>query len=329
MAYVLAGDVGATKVFLRVLEVEQRHIVAEYRYASADFSSLSSLVQSFQSEFDFPQLSSACFGLPGPVQGRRAELTNLPWMVDADELETTCQIGRVDIINDFYAAALGVDEVGDDDFITLQKGEFDTAGNRLVVGAGSGLGVAPVKNCNGHFIPQPSEGGHMDFAPNNEQQVEILAWLHQKWSHVSYERLLSGEGLETLYFFYSLEAHGAGQRIMRAAEVHEAALAGEDVALKALATFVEVYGAYVGNAALIWEAKAGIFIAGGIAPKIRDWMERPEFINAFLNKGRMKKIVEKLPVYLVTNEKVGLLGAMKRAMELHDQQPEGIQANAS
>lgn len=329
MAYVLAGDVGATKVFLRVLDTERNRIAAEYRYQSADFSSLSSLIQTFQSEFDLPLFSTACFGLPGPVQGRHAELTNLPWTVDADELEQTCQIQRVEILNDFYAAALGVDEVEQDDLITLQAGEFDVDGNRLVVGAGSGLGVAPVKNCNGHFIPQPSEGGHMDFAPNNEQQVEILAWLHKKWSHVSYERLLSGEGLETLYFFFSLESHGSGQRSMHAAEVHQAALAGEDVALKTLDTFVEVYGAYIGNAALIWEAKAGIFIAGGIAPKIQDWMIKPEFINAFLNKGRMKKIVEKLPIYLVTNEKVGLLGAMKRAMELHTQQPSPMTANAS
>ncbi|MGC9386166.1 MAG: glucokinase [Hydrogenovibrio sp.] len=316
MPNILAADVGATKVLLRAIDVGRDVMLAEKRYLSADFRSLTDMIQTFQKAFDLPSLDAACLGLPGPVEGRRAQLTNLPWSVDADALESECGIGRVDIINDFYAAALGVDELEEADLVCLQKGEFNPDGNRLVIGAGSGLGVAPVKNCNGAFIPQPSEGGHVDFAPLNLEQDKILTWLRNKWSHVSYERLLSGEGLETLYFFYSLQSHGHGKHGINASEIRQAALQGERIAIQTLDTFVEIYGAYIGNAALIWECQAGIYVAGGIAPKIQDWMTQPRFIHAFLNKGRMKKIVETFPIHLVVNESVGLLGAVKRARSL-------------
>ncbi len=322
MSYILAADVGATKVLLQASDTTKNLVLAEKRYLSADFPSLTALIETFQSEFDLPAIDAACLGLPGPVKSRRAELTNLPWTVDADALETLCGMGRVDIINDFYAAALGVDDLQPDDLVCLQEGQYDITGNRLVVGAGSGLGVAPVKNCNGAFIPQPSEGGHADFAPVNNEQDGILAWLRKKWPHVSYERLLSGEGLETLYFFYSIQAHGHGKRGINAAEIHQAALDGEQIAVQTLDTFVEIYGAYIGNAALIWEPQAGIFVAGGIAPKIQDWMTQPRFIHAFLNKGRMKKIVETFPIYLVVNESVGLLGAIRHARSLLNDHPE-------
>ncbi|MDG4811743.1 glucokinase [Hydrogenovibrio sp. 3SP14C1] len=316
MSFILAGDVGATKVLLQAFHQGESRLFAEKRYLSADFFSLTLLVQHFQNEFNLPSFATACFGVPGPVVGRQVQLTNLPWMIRADELEQTCQIGRVEIINDFYAAALGVDELTDSDLICLQTGEYDHSGNRLVVGAGSGLGVAPVKNCQNEFIPQPSEGGHMDFAPLNEHQVKILSWLHQKWSHVSYERLLSGEGLETLYFFYNIQSHGHGKKTITAVQIYQEAMNGEKIACQTLDTFVQVYGAFIGNAALIWEAKAGIFIAGGIAPKIKDWILKPLFMEAFLSKGRMRKVVEKLPIYLVMNERVGLLGAMQYAHKI-------------
>lgn len=311
MSFILAGDVGATKVILQAFDPSKNRVLAEKRYLSADFFSLTLLVQHFQTEFDLPVFDAACFGVPGPVIGRQVQLTNLPWLIHADELERACHIQRVEIINDFFAAALGVDELTDSDVICLQTGEYERSGNRLVIGAGSGLGVAPVKNCHGDYIPQPSEGGHIDFAPLNQHQIKLLEWLHQKWSHVSYERFLSGDGLETLYFFYSIQSHGHGKKSITAAEIYQAATDGEKIACQTLDTFVQVYGAFIGNAALIWESKAGIYIAGGIAPKIKDWILKPLFMDALLSKGRMRKVVEKCPVYLVMNERVGLLGAMR------------------
>jgi glucokinase len=263
-----------------------------------------------------PTIDAAVFGVPGPVSGRVANLTNLPWRVDADELANDGVLGQVALVNDFYAAARGVDTLQPDDCVSLQPGEPDPNGNRLVIGAGSGLGVAPVKNCDGRFFPQPSEGGHIDFAPVNDVQIKILTWLQQKWPHVSYERLLSGEGLETLYHFYSIQSHGHGRKRMRAADMVESAKTGDAIAQRTLETFTDIYGAYVGNAALIWEARAGIFLAGGIAPKIQEWMRSPRFLNAMHNKGRMRALVTQWPVQLVVNESVGLLGALAEAEQL-------------
>ena len=315
MPKILAADVGATKVLLLAYDTQSQSTVAEARYLSKDFDSLSNLVRQFQQDYQLPQLTSAVFGVPGPVQGRQVNLTNLPWQIEADELGTLCHIDRVELVNDFYAAALGIDELQADDLLSLQKGTAQPEGNRLVIGAGSGLGVAPVKNCQGHFIPEPSEGGHMDFAPVTDQQVQILSWLRQKWAHVSYERLLSGEGLETLYNFYNVQSHGHGRKRIKAADMADSARSNDFIAQQTLKTFVEVYGAYVGNAALIWDAQAGIYIAGGIAPKIQDWMQSPKFINAMHNKGRMRHKVAQLPVQLVTNESVGLLGAFRAAKQ--------------
>lgn len=318
MAILLAGDVGGTKVILRAFDATTSEILAQKRYLSADFKALSELINVFAQEFQLQAIKAACFGLPGPVKGRRASLTNLPWVVDADELSRDCLIERVDILNDFAAAAYGIDELNEDDVLCLQAGEFDPTGNRLVIGAGSGLGVAPVKNCEGFFVPQSSEGGHTDFAPQTDIQHELSAWMHKKWTHVSYERILSGEGIETLYFFFSTQDVGRNPlRSCNAAEVHRLAVAGDEVAIKALDMFVEVYGAFVGNSALLWGARAGIFIAGGIAPKIVEWMQKPLFLEAVNAKGRMKPWVQSMPIYLIKNEQLGLLGAVDRAKMLY------------
>lgn len=311
MAALLAGDVGGTKVYLRAFNVESGDIIAEQRYLSAHFPSLISLVQSFQKEYGILSCQMACLGLPGPVNGRKVQLTNLPWLVDAQQLEDACQIHSVFIINDFSAAAYGIDELEDTDILTLQTGQYDNSGNRLVVGAGTGLGVSPVMNCSGEFIPQSSEGGHLDFAPLNKNQCDLLIWLQKKWHHVSYERILSGEGIVTLYAFFSvLAAHKNNHKNMTASKVYDLALQGDKVALRTLDTFVEVYGAYIGNLALIWRSTAGIYIAGGIASKIQYWMEKPLFVNALLDKGRMAQQVKNQPVYLVKNGKLGLLGSV-------------------
>ncbi|PLA75434.1 glucokinase [Hydrogenovibrio sp. SC-1] len=318
MSKILAGDVGATKVLLQAYDVDSQALLAEARYISGNFASLIEVIQLFQQQYRISHFSAACLGLPGPVVGREARLTNLPWVVDANQIEEQCWIDHVALTNDFYAAALGVDELVESDLLCLQPGIPNMQSNRLVVGAGTGLGVAPIKNCGGNFVPQSSEGGHIDFAPVNDLQVAIYNWCRQKWAHVSYERLLSGEGLETLYFFFSIEEHGHGHKGLKAPLIHQAALDGEIVANRALNAFVEIYGAYIGNLALIWESNAGVYIAGGIAPKISDWMTKPIFLNAFLNKGRLRSVVESAPIYLVLNEKVGLLGAMQEALKIQN-----------
>jgi len=314
MSILLAADVGGTKVNLRAFEKMTDQVVAEGHYLCADYASLTDLINSFLTQFNLTQIEAACFGLPAPIQGRVVALTNLHWVVDADEIERKCAIKCLILINDFSAAAYGIEVLQPEDCIELQANGYSkieqAQGNRLVIGAGTGLGVAPVSLCDGVYLPQPSEGGHIDFAPLNDEQEELLTWLHQKWQHVSYERLLSGVGIETLYKFYRLKSQGDGHRhTPSAAQISEEAYQGEEIAMRTLQTFIEIYGAFVGSMALIWPSTSGVYIVGGIAAKIQDWMVKDGFLTYVHQKGRMSHLVQKMGIYLITNEKLGVLGA--------------------
>ncbi|BCN92682.1 glucokinase [Thiomicrorhabdus immobilis] len=356
--YYLAGDIGGTKALLQLIQVRPENrsssAIGQQRFLCNQFDSLQSIVSRFLSSFDIPNLTieSACFGLPGPVHSRQVQLTNLPWIVDADQIEQACSINRVHFVNDFYAAALGVDTLSSSELISLylpvnsQTNGEPIKGNRLVIGAGTGLGVAPVFYDGEAFLPQSSEGGHFEFAPISETQQLLLQWLWQQWEHVSYERVLSGPGLEALYQFFSEHAvvtsysqissqilnknklftkqnnpvglnfaptdFNLSKRLLNAEQISQAADAGDPVAIQALTEFVTIYGAFVGAVALIWPAPNGIYLAGGIAVKILNWMQKPYFQKAYLEKGRMTQIVENIPVYLVADESLGLRGAMRQ-----------------
>lgn len=392
----LAGDIGGTKALLQLSyrppeqaadlstptnisntdstdNTECKPLqLAKHSFSCANFDSLESIINTFLSQAlsaknlssftdididaNFVSIHSACFGLPGPVNGRSVQLTNLPWVVDAQKIEQACSIQSVHFVNDFYAAASGVQSLTEDDVIALYSPpeKMTNAGNRLVIGAGTGLGVAPLFYDGKNYLPVSSEGGHFDFAPISETQQLLLTWLWQQWPHVSYERVLSGPGLEALYHFfktvdcpvsYSLENNTQSaqslsfkknslkntqsnllsrliattgnsplvsleDKALSAAQISAAADQGDPVAIKALTEFVTIYGAFVGAVALIWHAPQGIYLAGGIAAKILPWMQKPYFKQAFLEKGRMSKVVATMPVFLVIDESLGLKGAM-------------------
>jgi glucokinase len=312
---VLAGDIGGTKTWLQAYDTSTGQTY-QHKYVSVDFADLTQLIVRFKQDYQLGDIAAACFGLAGPVAGRVADLTNLPWRVDANELQSLCHIERVELLNDFQAAALGIDALAAEDLIVLHPGEFDAGGNRLVVGAGTGLGVAPVVQCDGMFWPQPGEGGHMDFAPTDRQQQAILDWCWSFWPHLSYERLLSGAGLAMLYAYFADLPRENQQAWLAAPMIQPLAEQGDEAARRALATFVRIYGAYVGNVALLWPARAGVYIAGGIASKIEGWMCDGAFLQALHDKGRMRALVAKMPVYLVKDEFLGLKGAMVRAKQL-------------
>jgi glucokinase len=323
----LGGDIGGTTSRFHFKDTEDKtrftHAVS---YPSEDFPSFYTLLQHVLHQHSIAHIDAACFGLPGPIADKQVELTNLPWSISVDEIKRHAPITQVELVNDFYAAALGVDLLTSDDYVCLYEGDYDPRGNRLVIGAGTGLGVAPVYQIGGCFYPQPSEGGHMDFAPLNNEQEALLRWFHSQWDHVSYENILSGAGLETLYRFCVEQAHTPTHRgsdvvtRVSAPEVHRLALAGDTAAKEAVRLFVNIYGEFVGNAALIWPARAGIYLAGGIGPKIADWMRSREFVRFFLNKGTMRPLVEKMPVYLVMDDMMGLKGAMLMAQRLLEEQ---------
>ncbi|MCA1797136.1 MAG: glucokinase [Geobacteraceae bacterium] len=323
----LGGDIGGTTSRFHLKDSgDESRFPEVISYPSGDFSSFYALLQHLFEQHNVAHVDGACFGLPGPIVDKQVELTNLPWSICVDEIKRQISITQVELINDFYAAALGVDLLTPADYVCVYEGQYDPKGNRLVIGAGTGLGVAPVYQIGGCFYPQSSEGGHMDFAPLNQEQEDLLDWLHSHSDHVSYENILSGSGLEALYRFCvqrKASPPSPGSENMTrvsAAEVHRLALSGDRAAEEAVRLFVNIYGEFVGNAALIWPARAGIYLAGGIAPRIAKLITSPEFVSFFLNKGTMRPLVEKMPVYLVMNDMMGLKGAMLMAQRLFKEQ---------
>ncbi|PLY04538.1 MAG: glucokinase [Desulfuromonas sp.] len=313
---VLAGDIGGTSSRFQWCvaegECSEKQVL---RYSSGDFSSFAALLNQVLADTGLERVDVACFGLPGPIDGLRVDLTNLPWRIDAEELVRDLPLTRVLLINDFQAAALGIDQVAADGLLCLHTAEADPEGNRLVVGAGTGFGVAPVCRIGGSHRPQPSEGGHIAFAPANADQVQLLLWFQRRFGYVAYEDLLSGEGLVRIYAFCAERGGDDVPEGLTPAQIPVLAEEGDVVAVSALMFFVSIYGQLVGDLALVWPARGGVYIAGGIGARIVRWMRSPLFTDAYLAKDRMSHLVEKLPVYLVLDDLVGLKGALQLARQ--------------
>jgi glucokinase len=321
---VLAGDIGGTSTRLALFE-EGRSALEPSRvevFASREHASLGDAVQAFVEASDAsPRL--ACFGVPGPVVGGRAKITNLPWTVDASELRERFGFERTWLINDLEAAGWSVDALGDDERTTLREGVPDDHGNAAVLAAGTGLGVALLPHDGRRRVPAPSEGGHVGFAPHDERERDLSVFAAKRFGRVSWERVLSGPGLVVLFDF--LRERGDGEpdaalldqmrRGDAAAAITKAGLEARcPVAERALTLFARLYGRAAGDLALVTLATAGVFIAGGIAPRILDVLRGPEFEEGFLDKGRMRSLVERMPVRVVTNDKAALKGAARCAL---------------
>lgn len=313
----IAGDIGGTKTLLRISAAGGAPVLQK-SYPSAVYAGLAEILDEFLREAGVPNIRAACFALAGPVSGRRVALTNLPWEVDADVLAARFAIPRISLINDFEAVGYGIAALHQDDLLTLQPGVVRTECVRVVVGAGTGLGVAWLSWMNGGYAVHPSEGGHMDFAPVDELQFKLLQYLQQRYGHVSYERIVSGPGLAAIFEFLRDSGLGSpsGQLLAAIGEGDAAAAltrfaqqGNEPIAQMALDLFVRVYGAFVGNLALAALPRGGIYVAGGIAAKIASIMQRGDFLRAFHDKGRYTALLETLPLHIVTNPHVGLLGA--------------------
>lgn len=324
MTYFLAGDIGGTKTLLQIFASGSERVpLLQKSYPSASYAGLSGILDEFTHEAGIAALSSACFAIAGPVAGRKVKLTNLPWEVDADALESHLGGAQVSVINDFEAVGLGVAALSNADLLFLQQGEAVPQGIRLVVGAGTGLGVAWLSSQNGCYVVHPSEGGHMDFAPADDEQYALLHYLQQRYGHVSYERIVSGPGLVAIYEFLRDSAlyvpsaafvdalRNGDQAAIISSSVKSEAIAGH-----ALRLFVSIYGAFTGNLALAALPRGGIYVAGGIAAKISAHMQAGEFMHAFCAKGRFDGLLSTLPVAIVNNPHVGLLGASLRAQKL-------------
>lgn len=328
--YVLAADVGGTKTALVL--ARPRHawpaIVAEQVYPSQDYETFESVIAEFLARPETRdcdgRIASACACIAGPVEGDRATTTNLRWTIEARALSARFGIPAVRLVNDFAAVAFGIGRLAARDFEPLQPGEANEHGARAVMGAGTGLGVALMSWNGREYAVHPSEGGHADFAPVDALQDGLLEYLRGEYGRVSYERVLSGTGLAQIFDYLATreEPSAAMRDAVRsasdaAAAVSEFGLEGRDpVAARALDVFAAVYGAYAGNVALTVLARGGVYIAGGIAPKIAGKLKDGTFVRAFTSKGRFSALLETIPVSIVMNPKVGLYGALDLARRL-------------
>lgn len=300
----LAGDVGGTKTLLRL--VADGFIEREQRFDSSAFATFDDLLRAFA--IDGP-IDAACFAVAGPVLDARAEVTNVGWVIEQEALARTFGFARVALINDFYAVGLGVPLLGGDDLIEIQQGDRNPAAPIAILGAGTGLGEALVVNHGGTYSVIPGEGGHADFAPQDEEQTRLFLHLHARYGHVSIERVVSGMGLVNIFTFL-------GGDEIPASEIAERADAGDAMAARAFAIFVDAYGAEAGSLGLRVLAHGGVYLAGGIAAKNVSWFTDGKFLEAFTRKGRFADVARSIPVELIVNEKVGLIGAVEGARRL-------------
>lgn len=325
---VLAGDIGGTKTLLAVCEVTSGErsagprvdVLASKRYDSRKYPGLGAICREFAAELGRAMPPFAGFGVAGPVAGGRSHTTNLPWILDERDLAQTLGISSVRLANDFHALALGIESVKKEDLVTLNEGVRDPDGPWGVIGAGTGLGQAiAILGASGHREVIATEGGHTSFAPRTELEIGVLRFLSQRYDHVSWERILSGEGLvnlaEAIAHVTGLEADEALRETLAhdrdnaPAAITAGAAAGVPLCRHALELFCKLFGAEAGNLALKTLATGGVFVAGGIAPRILDFLKDGRFREAFFDKGRMRPLLEQIPVQVVLDTDAGLLGA--------------------
>jgi glucokinase len=316
---ILAGDIGGTTTRLALFQMEDGRPFPRIHtdYPSKKYPGLEGIVSEFLGQ-NPTALEGACFGIAGPVNRGRVETPNLSWVVDGAHLAHEIGVKEVFLLNDLEATAYGIASLSELDFAILNEGSPNASGNRAVIAAGTGLGEAGLFWNGRSHLPFASEGGHTDFGPRDEVEAELLATLIRRFGHVSYERVVSGPGLFNLYQFLRDTGRGEepGWLAKKLGEGDPSALiAGtamdesSELCALALDRFVSLYGAEAGNLALKFLALGGVYVGGGIAPKILAKLKGPAFLNSFVDKGRYRKLLEGVPVRVILNDKTALLGA--------------------
>lgn len=332
--YLLAADVGGTKAALALASAggARPQIVAQHVYACREFDGVQPIVAAFLQREEVTghrgAIAAACFSVAGPVVANATTLTNLGWKVSGNALAAELRLPEVRLVNDFEAAGHGISRLAPSELETLQGGRPVARAARLVIGAGSGLGVGLLTWQDDGYAVHPSEAGHADFAPVDELQDKLLLHLRRTYGRVSYERVVSGPGLMRIFSFLQETGAGVPSKQLRDADktrqdtaelIAEYGLAKLDpLAVRALELFVAIYGAFTGNMALATLAHGGVYIAGGIAPKIAPKLKEGAFIRAFAAKGHFSEVLAAMPVYVVMNPLVGLYGALLEATRMSD-----------
>jgi len=319
---ILAGEIGATRTRLAAFDTEgnKLQLVVEKTYMSQEHGGLAEIITGFIKTEGIP-VHSACFGVAGPVTAGRSKISNLPWTIDRRELASQLKLDSVGLINDLEAYAYGIDALESKDFITLSEGAEDAEGNRAVISARTGLGVAGLYWDGFRHHPFACEGGHADFAPRNKLDMELLTYLQGKHGRVSCERILSGPGIKNIYDFLrdtkkSDEPKELREQMSQAPDppalISKLAAEGKTpICDQTMSLFVTIYGAETGNCALHFMSTGGIFIGGSIAAKNINKMKDPAFMKSFLDKGRMTPLLKQMLVKIVLNDDAGIIGAAR------------------
>jgi glucokinase len=328
MTQLLAGDIGGTKTLLRLSQVTPTGLVTlhEASYPSAKFKHLSPIVRQFLSEAENSDpIAAACFAIAGPVQNDQSLVTNLSWQLDARQMESDLEIAHIRLINDFAAVGYGILALQPEDVVVLQDRPRVSQAPIAVLGAGTGLGEALLVWQGSDYEVQPTEGGHTDFAPRTDLEVGIMTFLRSRHGRVSVERVVSGQGIHNIYEYlrnadFAVASDAVEAKFQQedpSAVIAAHALANSDaLCTKALELFVAAYGAEAGNLALKSLPYGGLYLAGGVGAKILPKLQDGSFIENFLDKGRMRSLLEKMSISLITNPKVGLIGAALYAQKL-------------
>lgn len=320
---ILAGDIGATKTVLALFPVKQGVAggpLFETRFASRGYASLEAIVEAFLAETKI-RPSAASFGVAGPIERQQAQITNLPWSISAEKISSRFNIARVFLLNDLEAVATAVPHLQKDDLVTLNQGIVDPQGTISIVAPGTGLGTAFLIWTGEHYKALASEGGHTSFAPVTPEQIELLKFLQKKYPHVSFERVCSGSHLSNIYDFFldrgnHIEPDWLKKELAGVSDptpvIIGNGLAGKaDICVATLDMFVHTLGIAISNMAITLLPRGGIYLGGGIPPRILKRLQQPDFIGAITAKGRFSGLCSTLPVHVILTPNAGLYGAVR------------------
>lgn len=331
---VISGDMGGTNTRLQLTQHEgsATTIVFTRKYRAVDYVCLSEVIKEFirDAKIDSQTIKAACLAVAGPVENGSVSFTNLPWVINEDNIADVLGLPaeKVKLINDFKAIGYGIETLDKKDLVTLQKGEYAEDAPVAVIGAGTGLGMCVVNYFQDHTLVMPTEGGHQDFAPVDDEQIALFRYLKKRLHRISVERICCGPGIVNIYKYvvahplYNQPESAELKRELYSAQdqaaliTHYALERGDPMALRTLDIFIRVYGAVAGNLALTTLARRGLYVVGGIAPKLLKQIQQGQFMTMFTDKGRVSEILHRIPVHLVTNTDVGLQGAALFASRL-------------
>lgn len=310
---ILIGDIGGTKTNLALCEIEEGELQlsSTAKYSSKSYEGIEEIILDFISGDE--RIDAICLGVAGPVINGKAKITNLDWEIDTQKIREATNLSQVFILNDLEANAYGISALRKEDILTIHKGDTSAQGNIALISPGTGLGEAGMYWDGQYHYPFATEGGHADYAPETELDVELFSWLKKKFGHVSWERVVSGQGIESIYSFLveKNKLTVMGKEMKSGVDISQGARAGDEACKACMNLFLRNLANETANLTLKVMATGGVYIGGGIVPKNLDLLQKQQFVNYFIEAGRMRTLLQNIPIHIILNEQTALLGAGK------------------